>query len=372
LFLSYLFDGQASAFYSTNSYSILFCSRKEGDQVRRIASDPVAGNKTGSNHARRVIMQQYPLPGGGTIPALGLGTWKSAPGEVTAAVEEALAVGYRHIDCAPAYLNEPEVGAAVNKAIAAGTVSRQDLWLTSKLWNNAHAPDLVQPALKKTLLDLQVDYLDLYLIHWPVLFRSDVMFPRRGEEYLPLDRIPIIETWQALEACVAKGLTRYIGVCNFSVKKLDALRQQATVHPVNNQIELHPYLQQREMLEYCRTHDIQLTAYAPLGSGDRPKGMKRSDEPSLLDNPVIQRVAARHKVSPGQVLLSWALARKTVVIPKSVHPQRIRENLAATDLILDAGDLEEIATLDNGYRFVDGSFFQAPGSPYTMKELWDE
>lgn len=317
-------------------------------------------------------MQQYPLTGGGMVPALGLGTWKSAPGEVTAAVEEAITVGYRHIDCAPVYGNEPEVGVAVAKALAAGTVSRQDLWLTSKLWNNAHAPESVQPALEKTLLDLQVDYLDLYLIHWPVLFRSDVMFARRGDEYLPLERIPIIDTWQALEACVAKGLTRYIGVCNFSIKKLDDLYRKAIIRPVNNQIELHPYLQQQEMVEYCRKNKVLLTAYAPLGSGDRPKGMKKSDEPSLLDNPVIQRVAARYKASPGQVLLSWGLARNTVVIPKSVHPQRIRENLAATGLILDAGDLEEIDTLDRGYRFVDGSFFQTPDSPYTLKELWDE
>ncbi len=317
-------------------------------------------------------MQHYPLPEGGVIPALGLGTWKSAPGKVTMAVEEAITAGYRHIDCAPIYGNEPEVGAAVAKAIAAKTVSRQDLWLTSKLWNNAHDPDLVQSALEKTLVDLQVDYLDLYLIHWPVLFRSDIMFARRGDEYLPLDRIPIIDTWQALEACVAKGLTRYIGVCNFSIKKLDDLYRKAIIRPVNNQIELHPYLQQQEMVEYCRSNNILLTAYAPLGSGDRPKGMKKSDEPSLLDNPVIQRVAARHKASPGQVLLSWGLARKTVVIPKSVNPQRIRENLAATGLVLDAGDLEEIATLERGYRFVDGSFFQPPGSPYTQKELWDE
>ena len=317
-------------------------------------------------------MQQYLLPGEGHIPAIGLGTWKSAPGVVSTAVEEAITAGYRHIDCAPIYGNEPEVGASVAKAIAAGTVSRQDLWLTSKLWNNAHAPESVQSALEKTLLDLQVDHLDLYLIHWPVLFRHDVMFARRSDEYLPLDRIPIIETWQALEACVTKGLTRYIGVSNFSIKKLDDLCQQATIRPVNNQIELHPYLQQQEMIEYCRTNNILLTAYAPLGSGDRPKGMKKSDEPSLLNNPVIKRVAARYKVSPGQVLISWGLARNTVVIPKSVHPQRIRENLAAAGLVLDAGDLEEIATLERGYRFVDGSFFQAPGSSYTVKELWDE
>jgi alcohol dehydrogenase (NADP+) len=317
-------------------------------------------------------MKYYTLPSGQRIPALGLGTWKSLPGAVYAAVKEALAVGYRHIDCAPAYLNEPEVGKALADALTTGTLSRQDLWLTSKLWNNAHAPEQVQPALEKTLEDLQVASLDLYLIHWPVLFKPGVLFPRRGEDYLALDSIPVVETWKALEDCVAKGLTRNIGVCNFSIKKLDALCRQATIGPVMNQIELHPYLQQQQMLDYCREHQIHLTAYSPLGSGDRPAGMKKNGEPTLLDNPVILAIAAKHQATPGQVLLSWGLGRETIVIPKSVNPDRLRQNLAAADLNLDSQDMADIAALDQGYRFVDGSFFTGPGSPYTVKGLWDE
>ncbi len=317
-------------------------------------------------------MKQYTLPGAHHIPALGLGTWKSARGAVYTAVKEALSVGYRHIDCAPAYQNEPEVGKAVAESIASGAVSRHDLWLTSKLWNNAHGAEQVQPALEQTLEDLQTSYLDLYLIHWPVLFKPGVMFAQRGEEYIALDSLPIIETWKALEDCVAKGLVRNIGVCNFSIKKLDALCQQATIRPAMNQIELHPYLQQRPMLDYCQQNAIQLTAYSPLGSGDRPAGMKKSDEPTLLDNPVIGRVAAKHGASPGQVLLAWGIGRDTVVIPKSVNPERLRQNLAAADLVLDTQDMADIAALDRGYRFVDGSFFTGPGSPYTLKDLWDE
>ncbi len=317
-------------------------------------------------------MKHYTLAGEQRIPALGLGTWKSAPGAVYAAVKEALAVGYRHVDCAPAYQNEAEVGKAVAETLANGSLSRQDLWLTSKLWNNAHAPEQVQPALEKTLEDLQVASLDLYLIHWPVLFKPGVMFARRGEDYLALDSIPIIETWRALEACVGKGLVRNIGVCNFSIKKLDSLCRQASIRPVMNQIELHPYLQQRDLLDYCKKQNIQLTAFSPLGSGDRPAGMKKSGEPTLLDNPVIQRVATKHGITPGQVLLAWGLCRETVVIPKSVNPDRLRQNLAAADLTLDPQDMADIAALDRGYRFVDGSFFEGPGSPYTLKELWDE
>ncbi len=306
------------------------------------------------------------------IPALGLGTWKSAKGQVYSAVKEALDLGYRHIDCAPAYENESEVGSAIAKAISSGTIPREELWLTSKLWNNAHAPEQVQPALEKTLADLQLAYLDLYLIHWPVAFRAEVFFPRTTEDYIPLADIPTLATWQAMEACVEKGLVKHIGVCNFNIKKLDALRQEARIPPVMNQIELHPYLQQNTMLEYCRQNGILLTAYSPLGSGDRPKGMKKSQEPVLLQDPAIQRIAEKHGVLPSHILLAWAMRRGTIVIPKSVNPERLRQNLDAAGIRLDDTDMKEIGVLDKGYRYVDGAFWQGSGSPYTVAGLWDE
>jgi alcohol dehydrogenase (NADP+) len=318
------------------------------------------------------IMHTFSLPSGDRIPGLGLGTWKSAPGAVYGAVKEALAAGYRHIDCAPIYQNEPEIGQAVAEALESGLVTRRDLWLTSKLWNDAHAPEQVQPALEKTLADLKVDHLDLYLIHWPVLFKPGVMFARRSEDYLTLEELPISTTWQALETCVAKGLVRNIGACNFSIKKLDALCRVANLQPAMNQIELHPYLQQEAMLAFCKSKNILVTAYSPLGSGDRPAGMKKNNEPNLFDNPIIQRIAIKHGASPAQVLLAWGMGRNTVVIPKSTNPERLRLNLAATDLTLDAQDMADIASMDRGYRFVDGSFFTGTGSPYTLDTLWDE
>ncbi len=309
---------------------------------------------------------------GDQMPILGLGTWKSEPGDAYKAVKEALRLGYRHIDCAFIYENEAEIGQAFFESFKEGVVSRDQMWITSKLWNDVHASEDVQPALEKTLSDLQLDYLDLYLIHWPVALKKGVFIPKSAQDLIGLDVLTISETWEAMEGLVDKGLCRHIGVSNFSVNKLKVLLNGARLKPEMNQIELHPYLQQPAMLEFCNKNGVHITAYSPLGSPDRPAGLKAENEPVLLEDPTIEMIAERRGVTQAQVLISWAIHRGTAVIPKSVNPARMKQNLAAVEVSLTQDDMKEIAKLDRNRRYVNGEFWEVEGGPYTVENLWDE
>ncbi|MBS3824073.1 MAG: aldo/keto reductase [Wenzhouxiangellaceae bacterium] len=310
-------------------------------------------------------MKKMQFRNGDNIDAIGLGTWKSDPGEVGQAVEAALEAGYRHIDCAAIYRNEAEVGTALSRVFARGEIRRENVHITSKLWNNAHLKDDVEPALKKTLSDLGLDYLDLYLIHWPVAFRPGLeAFPESESDFLTPDQAPISETWEAMLAARDQGLTRHVGVSNFSIRKLDRLAASGAEMPEMNQVELHPYLQQDELLAWCREHDVLVTAYSPLGSIDRPEEMKGEDEPSLLENEVVGEIAEKHGARPAQILIAWAVARDTIVIPKSTNPQRIRQNLESAHIQLDATDMDRIRSLDRHYRYIGGNAFRTESGLY--------
>jgi alcohol dehydrogenase (NADP+) len=306
------------------------------------------------------------------MPALGLGTWKSEPGEVYQAVRTAIKAGYRHIDCAYIYMNEKEIGQAFADAFSEGDVKRSELWVTSKLWNNSHDTEAVVPALQNTLKDLQLDYLDLYLVHWPIALKSHVIYPNGGEDFIPLDQLPVAQTWIGMEACKNLGLARHIGVSNFSIKKLTQLLADATLPPEMNQVELHPFLAQNELVNFCQYNKIHVTAYSPLGSSDRIPAMKGPNEPSLLNHPVIVSIAEQHQVGSAQVLIQWAIARGTAVIPKSVHPERLKQNFQAAQLELTKAEMEQINALDTHFRFLNGEFWARDGSGYTVANLWDE
>lgn len=317
-------------------------------------------------------MKNLTFRNGDEMPILGLGTWKSEKGKVEKAVYHAIKTGYRHIDCAAIYGNEDEVGQGIKRAIDDGLVKREDLWVTSKLWNDAHKRDDVRPAIKSSLRSLGLDYIDLYLMHWPIAQKPGTGFPEGPDDFLALEDVPIIETWTAMAELKNEGLTRHIGMSNFSQDKLERVIHESTEKPEMNQIEMHPYLQQENLIKFCHDNDIHLTAYSPLGSMDRPDVMKSENEPIPLEKEEIKEIASKHNITEAQVLLAWNMSRDVAVIPKSTNEDRIEENFKAAEIQLDQDDLDKIKQLDMHYRFVDAAPFDMDGNSYTQNGIWDE
>ncbi|KAI3621341.1 aldo-keto reductase [Moniliophthora roreri] len=257
----------------------------------------------------------YTLNNGAKIPSVALGVWQAGKGEVGPAVKTALNAGYRHIDGAWIYRNEKEVGAALRES----GVPRDQVWLTSKLWNSFHAPEDVEPALDESLAKLGTDYLDLYIIHWPLALKKD------GTPYdKDLTENPY-PTWQALERLVEKGKVKNIGVSNFNIRRVQNLTANPLkIQPAVNQVEINYWFPQPELLEWSKKSGILLEAYSPLGSSKRV-----SDS---LNVPVVKEIAAELGITPAQVIISWHVQRGTVVLPKSVTPCRVEENIHITKL----------------------------------------
>ncbi|XP_032755453.1 prostaglandin-E(2) 9-reductase-like [Rattus rattus] len=312
------------------------------------------------------------LNDGRHIPVLGFGTF--APEEVPKsmvmeATKIAIDAGFRHIDSAYFYQNEEEVGLAIRSKIADGTVKREDIFYTSKLPSTCHRPELVRPCLEQSLKKLQLDYVDLYLIHFPVPLKPSNDLTPTDEHGILFDTVDLCDTWEAMEKCKDSGLAKSIGVSNFNRRQLEMILNKPGLKykPVCNQVECHPYLNQSELLGYCKSKDIVLAAYGALGT-QRCKDWIEENAPYLLEDPTLCAMAEKHKLTPALISLRYLLQRGIVVLTKSFSEKRIKENMRVFEFQLPAEDMAVIDRLNKNYRYATARSTSAhPNYPF-----WDE
>lgn len=299
------------------------------------------------------------LSDGNKIPVIGLGTYKALAGEVEQAVKDAIDIGYRHIDTAYRYDNEKEIGRAIQAKIAEGVIKREDMFITTKLWNTFKEPHLVGKALQASLNNLNTSYVDLYLIHTPFVHKYVKKAANlTGDDILDADLFPVdadgntltanvdhLDTWKAMEELVESGKVRSIGVSNFNSEQLEHLIKLAKIKPVANQIECHPNLNQHKFIQFAKERNVTIIAYAPLGRGDYS-----ADKGIALKDPKVQQIADKHHKNPGQILIRFAYQNGVVVIPKSVTKSRIQSNINIFNFELDSDDMEYLNSLDNHLR----------------------
>jgi alcohol dehydrogenase (NADP+) len=315
---------------------------------------------------------QRALYTGATIPAIGFGTFGSdhaTADEIAEAVRGAAAAGYRHFDCAAVYANEHRIG----EALSATGVPREQLWITSKLWNDKHAERDVIPACRKSIADLRVGYLNLYLVHWPFpnYHPPGCTVESRSPDATSYIHENFMRTWRQMERLVEMGLVRHIGTSNMTIPKLKLVLRDARIKPAVNEMELHPHFQQPELFEFVRSNGIQPVGYSPLGSPNRPERDRTPQDTNPLEDPVIVRLASRLGVHPAAVCLKWAIQRGQIPIPFSTKPRNFIANLhAAAADPLTAEDMRNIAAIDKNCRFIKGQVFLWKAGQ-TWEDLWD-
>ncbi|XP_075711913.1 estradiol 17 beta-dehydrogenase 5-like [Rhinoderma darwinii] len=305
-----------------------------------------------------MALQDYvTLNDGHKMPVIGFGTY--APQQYPKKLAEdgvkvALEVGYRHIDCAFIYGNEVEVGQGIREKIADGTVKREDVFYTGKLWSTFHTPEKVRPALEKSLKDLQLDYMDLFIIHSPIELKpGDDLFPVDGNGKLIYHNTDLRDTWKALEECKDAGLVRSIGVSNLNKSQIELIlnNPELKYKPVCNQVECHIYLNQGKLLEFLKSHGIVLVAYSALGSSRDEKWIVK-DSPVLLEDPVLNSIAEKLGRTPAQVAMRFLLQRGIVVLAKSFTPTRIKLNFQVFDFQLSDEEMKTLDGLNKNMRYI--------------------
>jgi diketogulonate reductase-like aldo/keto reductase len=315
------------------------------------------------------------LRSGALMPAIGLGTFGSdhaTPAEIGAAVLDAAAAGYRHFDCASVYGNEREVGAALDR-IWRARVRREEFWITSKVWNNMHSPENVHESCRQSLSDLGLDYLDMYLVHWPFpnFHPPGCSVDARSPDAKPYLHEKFMETWQAMEQLVDLGYTRHIGTSNMTVPKLKLLLRDARIKPAVNEMELHPHFQQPELFEFVCRHGIEPVGYCPLGSPGRPERDRTPQDTVDIEDPVIVEIADRIGVHPATICIKWAVQRGQTPIPFSTTRSHYLANLRATvGEPLMSEEIQAIARIDKNCRLIKGQVFLWKAGQ-TWEDLWD-
>jgi diketogulonate reductase-like aldo/keto reductase len=312
---------------------------------------------------------------GAHMPAIGLGTFGSdhiSPEEMATAVKGAIEVGYRHLDCASVYGNEDRIGAALREVFGQG-LRREELWVTSKLWNDKHAEDDVLASCRKSLADLGLDYLDMYLVHWPFpnFHPPGCSVESRSPGARPYIHENFMKTWRRMERLVGMGLTRNIGVSNMTIPKLKLLLRDASIKPAVHEMEMHPHFQQPELFEFVRANGMEPIGYCPIGSPGRPQRDRTPDDTVDIEDPVIGAIAERLGVHPAVVCVKWAVERGQTPIPLSTKRRNYLANLQCTVTApLTGADMRAIASIDRNCRLIKGQVFLWKENQ-SWEDLWD-